>query len=41
MLQKPRMLQIRDGKGEAVQTYCKPLPTKEMRHHTAFPEGKN
>jgi hypothetical protein len=40
MLQKPRMPQIRGGKGEAVLRYCEPLPTKEMRHHTAFPEGK-
>jgi hypothetical protein len=37
MLQKSRMLQIRDGKGEAVLRYCEPLPTKEMQHHTAFP----
>jgi hypothetical protein len=43
MLQKSRMLQIRNGKGEAVPRYCEPLPTKEMQHHTAFlassPEG--
>jgi hypothetical protein len=40
MLQKPRMLQIRGGKGEGVLRYCEPLPTKEMWHHTAFPKGK-
>jgi hypothetical protein len=40
MLQKSRMLQIRDGKGEAVLRYCEPLPTKEMRHQTTFPKGK-
>jgi hypothetical protein len=34
------MPQIRGGKGEAVLRYCEPLPTKEMRHHTAFPKGK-
>jgi hypothetical protein len=30
----------RVGKGEVVQRYFEPLPTKEMRHHTAFPKGK-
>jgi hypothetical protein len=32
-LQKLRMLQIQDVKGEAVVHYCEPLTTKEMRHH--------
>ncbi len=43
MLQKPRMLQIRDGKGEVVLRYFEPLPIppKAGRHHTAFPKGKN
>ena len=40
MMQKTSMPQIRDGQGEAVLRYCEPLPTKEMRHHTAFPKGK-
>jgi hypothetical protein len=40
MLQKPRIPQIRGGKGEAVLGYCEPLTTKEMQHHTAFPKGK-
>ncbi len=40
MMQKPRMPQIRGGKGEAVLMYCEPWPTKEMRYHTAFPKGK-
>jgi hypothetical protein len=35
------MLQIRGGKGEADHGYCNSLITKEMRHHTAFLEGKN
>jgi hypothetical protein len=39
MLQKSRMLQIRDGKDEALLRYCKPLPTKEIQHYTTFPEG--
>jgi hypothetical protein len=47
MLQKPRMLQLRGGKGEVVLKYYEPLPTKEMRHHGClekaashgFPEG--
>jgi hypothetical protein len=37
MLQKSKMLQIRDGQGEAVLRYCEPLPTKEMQHQTTFP----
>ena len=32
MLQKSRMLQIQDAKGEAVVAYCEPLATKEMRY---------
>jgi hypothetical protein len=40
MLQKPRGPQIRGVKGEAVFVYREPLRTKEMRPHTAFPEGK-
>jgi hypothetical protein len=40
ILQKPRIPQIGGGKGEAVLTYREPLPTKEMRYHTAFPKGK-
>jgi hypothetical protein len=41
MLQKPRMPQIQGVKGEAVLRYAEPLRTQEMRHHTAFPKGKN
>jgi hypothetical protein len=41
MLQKPRMPQIRGVEGEVVLGYCEPSTTKEMRHHTAFPKGKN
>jgi hypothetical protein len=37
MLQKLRMLQIRDVKSEAVHEYCEPLTTKEMRRHTGIP----
>jgi hypothetical protein len=33
------MPQTRGGKGEAGR-YYEPLPTKEMRLHTAFPTGK-
>jgi hypothetical protein len=42
MLQKPRTLQIRDGKGEADLRYCEPLPIPPTagQHHTAFPKGK-
>jgi hypothetical protein len=38
MWQKWRMLQIRDGKGEAVLGYGESLPTKEMQPHTTFPK---
>ncbi len=40
MLQKPRRPQIRGVRGEAVYVYREPWRTKEMRPHTAFPEGK-
>jgi len=40
MLQKPRRPQIRGVQGEAVYVYREPWRTKEMRPHTAFPEGK-
>jgi hypothetical protein len=35
------MPQIQGGRGAAVLGYRKPRPTQEMRHHTAFPKGKN
>jgi hypothetical protein len=41
MLQKSRILQIRDVKGEAVVTYREPLTTKEMRYHRLSLRVKN
>jgi len=32
-LQKPRVLQMQGGKGEAVVVYADPLTTQEMRYH--------
>jgi hypothetical protein len=35
ILQKSRMLQVQDVKGEAVINYCEPLTTQEMGYHPA------
>jgi hypothetical protein len=39
MLQKPRVPQVRGGRGEAVLGYCEPLDNKGDVVSLGFPEG--